>query len=118
MERKKEGFDNSKSNPQIGNRKATRKRYAKFRLYYMIFFLLFAAISFYLATTKFFLIEAVDEYEADMIVANLKCEGVFAFKRYKGSDSYNKVFLGRTILGVDIFVGESDYEEALNIIKY
>ncbi|MEG1441813.1 MAG: hypothetical protein RSB38_01555 [Oscillospiraceae bacterium] len=65
-----------------------------------------------------FLIEAVDEYEADMIVANLKCEGVFAFKRYKGSDSYNKVFLGRTILGVDIFVGESDYEEALNIIKY
>ncbi|MEG1152783.1 MAG: FtsQ-type POTRA domain-containing protein [Oscillospiraceae bacterium] len=79
MERKKEGFDNSKSNPQIGNRKATRKRYAKFRLYYMIFFLLFAAISFYLATTKFFLIEAVDvsgtnKYTKEEIIefANIK----------------------------------------------
>lgn len=63
-----------------------------------------------------FLCSAVDEFEADIIIAKLGAEGVFALKKYRGSDSYNKILLGRTVLGVDVFVSESDYEEAKEIV--
>lgn len=59
---------------------------------------------------------AVDEFEAQLIIANLKAEGIYAFVKYRGSDSYNKILLGRTVLGVDIFVAESDYDTAKEIL--
>lgn len=62
------------------------------------------------------LCEAADDYEADIIIAKLKSEGIYAYKKYKGSDSYCKVFMGLTALGVDICVAESDLEEAENIL--
>ena len=52
-----------------------------------------------------------------MIIAKLKAEGIFAFKRFKGSDSYNRIVLGRTVLGVDIIVAESDFENAKEIVQ-
>lgn len=60
---------------------------------------------------------AANEFEADVIVAKLKAEGIYAFKRFKGTDSYNRIILGRTILGVEIIVGESDFESAKEIIR-
>lgn len=60
---------------------------------------------------------AANEFEADVIIAKLKAEGIFAFKRFKGSDSYNRIVLGRTILGVDIIVAESDFENAKEIVR-
>lgn len=59
---------------------------------------------------------ASDEFEADIIIAKLKSEGIYAFKKFKGSDSYNRIVLGRTILGVDIIVSETDFDEACKIL--
>ena len=63
-----------------------------------------------------FLCEAANDFEAEIILSKLKAEGIFAFKRYRGSDSYNKILLGRAILGVEILVSEADFEEAQNIV--
>lgn len=63
-----------------------------------------------------FLCEAANDFEAELILAKLKAEGIFAFKRYRGSDSYNKILLGRAILGVEILVSESDFAEAQDIV--
>lgn len=60
---------------------------------------------------------AADDFEADIIIAKLKAEGIYAYKAYKGIDSYNKILLGRTLLGVKVFVGESHKEEAEDILS-
>lgn len=60
---------------------------------------------------------AADDFEAEIILAKLKAEGIFAYKQFKGSDSYNRILLGRTILGVDIFVAADQAAEAAEIIK-
>ena len=60
---------------------------------------------------------AVDEFEADIIISKLMAEGIYAYKAYKGIDSYNKILLGRTLLGVKIIVGESSVEEARIILS-
>lgn len=62
------------------------------------------------------LCETADEFEADLIVQKLKCYGIYAFKQFKGTDGYNKILLGRTILGVRIFVGETDFDAAKEIL--
>ncbi len=64
-----------------------------------------------------FLYEAADDFEAEVIIAKLKNEGIFAFKKYQGSDGYNKIFLGRTILGVCIYVSEDDLEKAEEVLS-
>lgn len=59
---------------------------------------------------------AADEFEADIIISKLKAEGIYAYKAYKGIDSYNKIFFGRTLLGIKIIVGEEESEEARIIV--
>lgn len=63
-----------------------------------------------------FLCEAANDFEADVIISKLDSEGVFAFKKYQGSDGYNKIMLGITVLGVQIFVSEDDLEKAKEIL--
>ena len=63
------------------------------------------------------LTSAQDEFEADIIIAKLETEGIYAYKKFKGIDEYNKILLGRTILGVDIYVAESDMEEAREVVE-
>ncbi len=60
---------------------------------------------------------AADDFEADIIISKLESEGIFAMKKYKSTDGYNKILLGRTILGVEVFVADFDEEEALLVIK-
>mgnify|MGYP002539646161 CR=1 FL=1 len=62
------------------------------------------------------LCEAVDEFEAEIIIAKLRSEGIYAFKQFRGSDSYNRILLGRTILGVDIYVAQSQLRAAQEIM--
>ncbi len=57
-----------------------------------------------------------NEFEADIIISKLMPEGIYACKHFRGSDGYNRIVLGRTILGVDILVAESDFETASEII--
>ena len=62
------------------------------------------------------LCDAANDFEADIIVSKLAAEGIRAFKRYRGADSYNKILLGRTILGVEILVAANDFDEAQNVL--
>ena len=62
------------------------------------------------------LTSAANEFEAEVIIAKLRAENIPAYKKFKGIDGYNRILIGRTILGVDIMVAESDLEEAENII--
>lgn len=57
-----------------------------------------------------------NEFEAEVIIAKLRAEGVYAFKKFNGADGYNRILLGRTVLGVDIIVEEKDFEKALEIV--
>lgn len=59
---------------------------------------------------------AANEFEADIIIAKLKTEGIYGFKKFKATDGYGRIVLGRTVLGVEIIVAESDYQTALEII--
>lgn len=63
-----------------------------------------------------FLCEASDDFEAEIILAKLKSDGIYAFKRYRGSDGYNMILLGRAILGIDIFVSSADLKTAQEIL--
>lgn len=60
---------------------------------------------------------AADDFEAEIIIAKLRAENIFAFKKYRGTDSYGKILLGRTILGVEIIVAESDLQTAKEILE-
>ena len=62
------------------------------------------------------LITTADEFEADIIISKLRPEGIYACKQFRASDGYNRIVLGRTILGVDVLVAESDLENAAEII--
>lgn len=59
---------------------------------------------------------ASDEFEADIIISKLSSEGIPAFKKFKGSDSYSRIILGRTLLGVDIIISEKDLAVAKEIL--
>ena len=63
------------------------------------------------------LCSVADEFEAEIIISKLRSEGVYAYKKLKGIDGYNKILLGRTVLGVDIIVGEKSLEKAREITK-
>lgn len=60
---------------------------------------------------------ACDEFEADIIVAKLGAEGIYAYKKFQGSDSYNRIILGRTVLGVQIIVGSKSLAAAREILE-
>lgn len=60
---------------------------------------------------------AADEFEAEIIIAKLRAEGVYAFKRFRSTDGYNRIILGRTVLGVEVIVGRSDLSRAREIIS-
>lgn len=60
---------------------------------------------------------AENDFEADIIISKLESEGIYAMKKYKSTDGYNKILLGRTIFGIDIFVSDFNEEEAILIVK-
>ncbi len=63
------------------------------------------------------LCSVADEFEADIIISKLRADGIYAAKHFRGSDGYNRIILGRTILGVDILVGKKAFEKAKEVIK-
>lgn len=60
---------------------------------------------------------AADEFEADILISKLLSEGIYACKQFRGSDGYNRIMLGRTVLGVEIIVAKSNLAEAAEILK-
>lgn len=75
MDKKNNGFGNSKSNPNVKKKKIN----SGFGIYYIILAMIFTSIVLYLATTKYFIIEALDvsgtnKYTKEQIIdyANVK----------------------------------------------
>ena len=67
--------------------------------------------------TPVFLCDAADDFEAEIIIGKLRTEGIYAYKKYRRSDSYGKLIFGRTILGVRIMVADCDFDEARVILE-
>ena len=62
------------------------------------------------------LTSAADEFEAEVIIAKLKAENIYAYKKFRGIDGYNRILIGRTLLGVDIMVSENDLKTAREVV--
>lgn len=60
---------------------------------------------------------AADEFEADILIAKLLSEGIYAAKKFRGTDGYNRIVFGRTVLGVEILTAKSNLEKAAEILK-
>lgn len=67
--------------------------------------------------TPVFLCDAADDFEAEIIIGKLRTEGIYAYKKYRRSDSYGKLVFGRTILGVRIMVADCDLDEAKAVLE-
>jgi pyrophosphatase PpaX len=63
------------------------------------------------------LMTANDELQANIIESLLKVYGIPLRRKYKGNDTYGKIFMGLTVHGIDLFVPESALEEAREIIE-
>ena len=53
----------------------------------------------------------------ELLVNMLEAYGIPAIKNYPGDGEFGKVILGMSGLGTDLFVPESMYEDAVNLIN-
>lgn len=67
--------------------------------------------------TPVFLCDAADDFEAELIIGKLRTEGIYSYKKYRRTDSYNKLVFGRAILGVRIMVADCDLDEAKAVLQ-
>ena len=57
------------------------------------------------------------DFEADVIISLLESCDIIAVKRYKNFSHVAKLYCGSSNLGVEIFVGELDFESAKEILS-
>lgn len=57
------------------------------------------------------------EMEADMLESFLNAENIKTLRKYPGFSDITRIVVGRTDLGVSIYVRESQYTEALVIVR-
>jgi len=62
------------------------------------------------------LLQTYDEREAEMLQALLQSAGIPVIRKDRGAGGYLKIHMGMNKLGVDIYVPEEYYEEALSVI--
>jgi hypothetical protein len=65
-----------------------------------------------------FLINVKDEFEASIIETKLWQAQIPILKIYKEAGSYNKIYFGNIIFGIDIFVPSQQYSLAQELIKF
>ncbi len=63
------------------------------------------------------LISVSSDIEADIYKSLLESFGIPVRKRYAGAGDYLKVYMGNTNLGVDLYVSEGLYDDAMEIIN-
>ncbi len=63
------------------------------------------------------LIAVANDIEADIYKALLESFNIPIRKRYAGAGDYLKVYMGNTNLGVDLYVSEELYDDAMEIIN-
>jgi hypothetical protein len=64
-----------------------------------------------------FLVNVSHKNEANMIEEILASNGIKVSKKYREAGAYLNVYMGDSIYGVDIYVLESDYEAAKELIE-
>ncbi|MGI6669010.1 MAG: hypothetical protein ACOX4M_06315 [Acetivibrionales bacterium] len=64
-----------------------------------------------------FLMTAENSIEADVIEAILHAEGIPVLRKYKEAGDYMRIYMGRTIFGVDLFVPSPLLGRARQIIE-
>ena len=57
------------------------------------------------------------EMEADMLESFLNAEKIQTLRKYPGFSDITRIVAGRTNLGVSIYVRESQFAEASNIVR-
>ena len=62
-------------------------------------------------------IEASDDFDADVKIALLDSFGITAFKRYSGFSAVAQVYCGNSNLGVKIYVFDDDLKKAEEILN-
>ena len=60
---------------------------------------------------------AEDEIQANIIESLLKVYGIPVRRKYKGNDTFSKIYMGLTAHGVELLVPKDALEEAKGIIK-
>lgn len=63
------------------------------------------------------LIGCEDDQEADIIKSFLSEENILTVRNYSGASEYLKITMGMAKLGVDLYVKESQLDEAIKIIN-
>jgi hypothetical protein len=58
-----------------------------------------------------------EEQEADMLESFLRGEQIHTLRKYPGFSDISRIVAGMTKLGINIYVRESQFEEALTIIE-
>lgn len=64
-----------------------------------------------------FLINVRDACEADMLESLMNSNNIEVTRKYREAGSYLNVYMGNTVLGVDIYVLENDYEAAKELLE-
>ncbi|MDA3847096.1 MAG: DUF2007 domain-containing protein [Vallitaleaceae bacterium] len=59
---------------------------------------------------------ASDNMEAEIIISILDSSNITAHKTYDSSGEYMNIYMGSSMQGVNILVGEEDYEDAMEIV--
>lgn len=62
------------------------------------------------------IITASDENEANIIQELLKVNKIFSLRKHRGIGNYLQISTGMSSYGIDIFVSESQYEQAKEIL--
>ena len=60
---------------------------------------------------------SANDMQDELLVNMLEAYGIPAIKNYPGDGEFGKVILGMSGLGTDLFVPESMYEDAVNLIN-
>jgi cation transport ATPase len=63
------------------------------------------------------LMTAEDEIQANIIESLLQVYGIPVRRKYKGNDTFSKIYMGLTTHGVELYVPKAALEEAKDIIK-
>lgn len=63
------------------------------------------------------LMTAEDEIQANIIESLLQVYGIPVRRKYKGNDTFSKIYMGLTAHGVELYVPKTALEEARDIVK-
>lgn len=64
-----------------------------------------------------FLINVRNEYEADIIESILSSNSIKLSRKHRDAGGYLSIYMGSSIEGVDIYVLETEYEVAMELVK-